>query len=104
RLDLITANPPYIDDAHWDEMERDIRDFEPRLALASGDDPLSVTRLLVADAGRMLAPGGVLAVETMAGSASALASLMAEASLIDVEIDNDYGGHGRVVSAATAAG
>jgi methylase of polypeptide subunit release factors len=47
----------------------------------------------------MLAPGGVVAVETMAGAAPALAELMTDADLVDVEIDSDYGGIERVVSA-----
>ncbi len=98
RLDLITANPPYIDNTAWLEMVRDIRDFEPQLALSAGDDALSLTRPLVAGATRMLVPGGVLAVETMAGSAPHLVELMKAANFCDVEIDKDYGGHERVVS------
>lgn len=98
KLDLITANPPYVDDGSWDEMARDIRDFEPRLALAAGPDALSVTRRIVAGATNMLAPGGVLAIETMAGSAPGVADLMREASFHSIEVDRDYGGHERVVS------
>lgn len=97
-FDVITANPPYIDDTSYAELARDIRDFEPRLALACGDDALAVTRPLVAGAPRMLALGGVLAVETMAGFAPEVAGLMREAGLTEIEIDRDYGGHERVIS------
>ncbi len=97
-LDLITANPPYIDDAAFAELERDISEFEPRLALAAGADALSVTRPLVSGAPRMLARGGSLAVETMAGCAPKVVELMQDAGFVEIEVDRDYGGHERVIS------
>ena len=69
RFDLITANPPYIDDAGMAALPRDVHDFEPRLALEAGTDALSITRRIVAEAPAHLTAGGILAVETGAGHA-----------------------------------
>lgn len=102
RLDLVTANPPYIDPPGMAELPPDIRDFEPTLALAGGDDGLAVLRRIAADAPAMLAPGGVLAVEVGAGQAPAVAALFAAAGLGEVERERDYGGHERVVSAVAS--
>ena len=97
--DLITANPPYLNDEDMAELPVDVRDFEPKLALAAGSDGLAMIRRIIEGAPTMLAPGGVLALEVAAGTARAVAGLVQDAGLGDVEIDRDYGGHERIVSA-----
>jgi release factor glutamine methyltransferase len=99
RLDLITTNPPYLSDADMSELPVDIHDFEPHLALAAGCDGLAVIRRIIEGGPAMLAPGGVLAIEVGAGTAPDVANLVEGAGLKDVEIDSDYGGHERIVSA-----
>jgi release factor glutamine methyltransferase len=97
-FDLVTANPPYITAADWDELPVDVRQFEPRIALAGGEDGLDVMRRLVAAAPAMLGPEGVLAVEVGAGQAEAVAQLFLAAGLGHIDLARDYGGHLRVVS------
>ena len=61
-VDLIVTNPPYVLDEEWPELSPEVRDHEPRLALAAGDG-LPMFRDLAAEAPAWLAPGGVLAAE-----------------------------------------
>jgi release factor glutamine methyltransferase len=98
-VDLITANPPYVSDADMAELAVDVRDFEPRLALAAGADGLALTRRLVAEAVPLLAAGGVLAIEVGAGAAREVAALLDAHRYQDIEIERDYAGHERIVSA-----
>ncbi|MCC6522084.1 MAG: peptide chain release factor N(5)-glutamine methyltransferase [Polyangiaceae bacterium] len=102
KLDLVTANPPYIAEPDVPGLPVDVRDFEPRLALVAGPDGLAFYRRLAAEAPAMLAPAGVLAVEVGAGQAGAVAGLFAAAGLGEVAIDKDYAGIERVVSARLA--
>lgn len=98
RLDLVTANPPYIPDGEEPELAVDIRKFEPRPALFGGPDGLAVTRRIVREAPDHLAGGGVLALELAAGQAPAVAALLRDRGFDAVETRRDYGGHDRVVS------
>lgn len=98
KLDLVTANPPYIPDANHAGLPVDVRGFEPRLALTSGGDGLDVTRRIVARAPAMLAPGGVLALEIDAPASKDVAALLAAAGLVDVVVTRDYAGRDRIVS------
>ena len=50
RFDLIVSNPPYIPAAEYAELEPNVRDYEPRLALFGGDDGLDFYRRLVPEA------------------------------------------------------
>lgn len=98
RFELITANPPYIPDAEIAGLPIDIRDHEPRLALAGGPDGLDLVRRVVAGAPARLMPGGVLALEVGAGQAPAVAELFERAGLREIARARDLGGHERVVS------
>ena len=98
RFDLITANPPYVSGAEVAKLDKSIRDFEPKLALSSGEDGLDLIRRIVADAGPRLAPSGVLALEVQYDQADRVAELFAAAGFVDLDKRRDLGGHERVVS------
>jgi release factor glutamine methyltransferase len=102
-FDLVTANPPYIAASEIPTLAPDVRQFEPHLALAAGDDGLGVLRRLVSDAPAHLVAGGVLATEVGAGQAASVVALFERAGFADVEVRRDYGRIERVVSGVLRA-
>lgn len=62
RYDLIISNPPYVNAESMAELPDEYR-REPELALASGEDGLDFTRIILRKAADHLNPGGVLVVE-----------------------------------------
>jgi release factor glutamine methyltransferase len=71
RVAAIVANPPYIANSERSDLPPSVRDWEPALALFSGDDGMDAIRRLVAGAADILAPGGSLLVEIDARRGSA---------------------------------
>ncbi|MFI5312337.1 MAG: peptide chain release factor N(5)-glutamine methyltransferase, partial [Gemmatimonadales bacterium] len=63
RLRAVVSNPPYISPAEAGDLPAAVRDWEPPLALFSGDDGLAAIRAIVRDAPLVLEPGGMLALE-----------------------------------------
>jgi len=98
RYELIVANPPYIPSADIATLARDIRDFEPHLALDGGPDGCALLRRLVDGARRHLVAGGVFACEVGAGQSHDVQALLEHAGFEQIERAQDYGGHERVVS------
>lgn len=85
---FVVSNPPYIPDVEWNDpaqLDRNVRDFEPPLALRGGEDGLNCIRPLTTDAPKLLRPGGQLMIETAAVTARKVAKLMASHALIDPE-------------------
>jgi len=72
KVTAIVANLPYIRETELSSLSRDVRDFEPKLALDGGADGLAVYRRLLPEAQNVLAPGGHLVVEVGQGQASRL--------------------------------
>ncbi|HEY5885545.1 MAG TPA: peptide chain release factor N(5)-glutamine methyltransferase [Pyrinomonadaceae bacterium] len=62
-FDLIVSNPPYIRDDALPTLQREVRDFEPRIALTSGADGLEVIRRLLRDSQAYLMSDGHLVFE-----------------------------------------
>jgi len=63
RFDLILSNPPYVQQADRDALPREVVDFEPPLALFSGEDGLDAFRRIITAAPRHLAANGVIIME-----------------------------------------
>lgn len=63
RFDLIVANPPYIPFDEIPALQREVRDHEPRIALAGGESGVEFYHRIVPEAERLLEPGGWLVVE-----------------------------------------
>lgn len=76
-FDLVVTNPPYVAEPDLAGLMPEVRDFEPRLALAAGPDGLDVLRALLATGARVLRPGGWLVCEIGMGQAEALRGLVA---------------------------
>ncbi len=78
QFDFIVSNPPYIPEKEWEELASDIRDFEPREALAAGEAGLDVIDRLIRGAGRFLKPGGYLVFEIGFGQKQPVLDLFTE--------------------------
>jgi len=62
-MDLVVSNPPYVPEAERASLQREVRDHEPDLALFAGPTGFEIYERLVADAERVLRPGGWLVLE-----------------------------------------
>jgi len=60
---VMVSNPPYLTTEEWRHAAREVRDYEPALALDGGLDGLAAFRVLLGAAARCLSPGGLLALE-----------------------------------------
>lgn len=97
-FDLMVSNPPYIPTSDLDGLEREVRDFEPRLALDGGPDGAEPYRRLVPQAASLLAEGGWLLVEIGFDIERPVRACFGD-GWSDVGTVQDLAGHPRVVVA-----
>lgn len=99
RFDLIVSNPPYIKQCERTQMERNVLDWEPELALfVPDDDPLLFYRAIVRQAADgLLNPGGSLYFEINREHGAETAHLLEEAGFIQVQLLKDLSGNERIV-------
>lgn len=97
-FDLVLSNPPYIPDPEREHLQREVRDFEPAVALFGGPTGVEIYSRLVADAARLLKPGGWIVMEIGYQAQSRILALL-DAGWRAAETAQDLAGWPRVVSA-----
>ena len=75
RYNIIVSNPPYIPTKDIEGLQREVREFEPRLALDGGEDGLDFYRRIAQEAGKYLVRGGMLIMEVGMGEAEDVVKL-----------------------------
>lgn len=101
RVDIVVANPPYIPDGA--ELSPEVAEHDPHRALFGGPDGLDVIRALIPLAGRLLRPGGGVAIEHDDSNGGELARLLAaDGRWADIVEHPDLAGKPRFVAAVSA--
>lgn len=75
-FDFILSNPPYVTEAEYENLAPEVREYEPRTALAAGEDGLRDIRQVVDIASTQLVPGGTAFIEIGHQHADAVAELV----------------------------
>jgi len=100
--DFIVSNPPYIDAVAMTELSKEVRDFDPELALSGGPDGLEAYRIIVGGVQNFLSPKGKFAVEIGFDQAGSVTKLFQQAGFEHINVVKDLAGHDRMVSASAA--
>ena len=95
--DLVISNPPYIPRDEWEGLQREVRHFEPEVALTTPSG-MECYRALSALAPGLLLPGGRLCLELHADAAELVSELMAGQGFSSITVLKDYSQHDRVIS------
>ncbi len=104
RFDLIVSNPPYITEAEYPELQPEVRDYEPPLALtglpgASGADGTRLHRRLLDEAPQVLKASGWVLLEVGQGQGTVVADYARVRGYSEVSIRNDFANIPRIVLA-----
>ena len=100
KFDLIAANLPYVTESEHLTLSPEVKLFEPKLALTSGEDGLDLIRKTVKKAAEYLAPHGSIILEMSSGQTETVAKLFCETlQYCAIEIKKDYTDRNRFVAA-----
>jgi release factor glutamine methyltransferase len=96
-FDFVVSNPPYVGESEEDQVQLEVRKFEPRSAVFAGTTGLEVIERLIPQAHAALKPGGWLVIEISGSIAEAVKRTLN--GWRKVQITNDLQGIPRVASA-----
>jgi release factor glutamine methyltransferase len=78
QVDAVVSNPPYVPKSQRPSLPREVRDFEPAVAVIALEKGTEIHQRLIAESPRWLRPAGLLVLEAGAGQAEAVAAALAE--------------------------
>ena len=95
KLDLVISNPPYIPKAIYEKLPKEVKNFEPKIALFGGEDGLEHIREIIQKAPLFLRENGWLILENHFDQGEKVKQLLIKNKFKSVEIVNDLSGVGR---------
>jgi release factor glutamine methyltransferase len=97
-VDLVVSNPPYVPLRDKAGLQREVRDYEPEIALFAGPTGFEIYERLIIDAMRVLRSGGWLVMELGYNSRDRVLGMLG-AKWRDARIEPDLAGIPRVAAA-----
>jgi len=99
-FDLIVCNPPYVSAAEYEKLDKNVKDYEPKIALLAGNNGLNVYRRICEKAEQFLKPYGALMLEIGFAQGQAVRELLEQAgAFAEIKIEKDYHDNDRIAIA-----
>ncbi len=98
RFDLIVSNPPYISENEIDDLAKEVKSFDPLIALSGGKDGLHSYRKIASKALERLEVDGRLIMEIGSRQGSDVQQIMASHGFKQIMVHKDIENRDRVVS------
>ncbi len=95
KLDLAISNPPYIPRDIYEKLPKEVKNFEPKVALLGGEDGLKHIREIIQQAPLFLKENGWLILENHFDQSEKVKQLLIESKFTSIEIVKDLSGIGR---------
>jgi release factor glutamine methyltransferase len=97
-VDLLLSNPPYVPGEDAANMQREVRDWEPHVALFAGNTGFEIYRRLINQAEAVVRSGGKLFMELGYRSLEGVREMLAT-QWVEIEVISDLAGLPRVIGA-----
>ncbi len=95
KLDLAISNPPYIPKDTYEKLPKEVKNFEPKVALLGGEDGLKHIRKIIQKAPFFLKEKGWLILENHFDQSEKVKQLLLKNKFTSIEIVKDLSGIGR---------
>jgi release factor glutamine methyltransferase len=102
QIDVLVSNPPYVPETDQPIIQREVRDYEPHVALFAGPTGLEIYERLIAEARRVLRPQGWLLLELGYNSVEPVRAML-DTGWSEIQVQPDLAGLPRVLAARLLA-
>lgn len=96
-FDIIVSNPPYVSKEKFSSLQKEITNFEPRVAVTDEKDGYTFFRVIAEKASKKLNDKGKLFFEIAEGQSNEVVQIMSTKNFTNIEIIKDYQGIDRIV-------
>ena len=100
KFDLVVCNPPYVSCAEFERLDKNVKDYEPKLALFAGADGLDIYRRIAGQIQRFLKPDAALMLEIGCNQGQQVRRLLEQAGCFsEIKIEKDFHDNDRIITA-----
>ena len=99
-FDLIVCNPPYVSTAEYEKLDKNVKDYEPKVALFAGDDGLDIYHRVIEKAEEFLKPDAALMLEIGYAQGGSVKELLEQTgAFAEIKIEKDPHNNDRIAIA-----
>jgi len=96
-FDLIVSNPPYVSEAEYETLDKNVKEYEPAHALLAGADGLDVYKRIAEKVDDFLKPDGALMMEIGYAQGPAIRELLENTGAFKtITIEKDFANNDRI--------
>lgn len=100
KFDLIVCNPPYVSSGEYEKLDKNVKDYEPQLALLAGEDGMDIYRRIIEKVDSFLKHDAALIMEIGYAQGTAIRELLEQTgTFTDIKIEKDFHDNDRIVTA-----
>jgi len=100
KFDLIVCNPPYVSATEFEKLDKNVKDYEPKLALLAGKDGLDIYRRITKKVDQFLKSDGALMLEVSYSQGQAVKELLEQTDCFaEIKIEKDFHNNDRIAIA-----
>ena len=100
RFDLVVCNPPYVSASEFETLDKNVKNYEPRLALFAGEDGLDIYRRVIAQVDKFLKPDAALMLEIGYRQGQTVSQLLEQAGCFrKITVEKDFHNNDRIAIA-----
>lgn len=100
KFDLIVCNPPYVSSGEYEKLDKNVKDYEPQLALLAGEDGMDIYRRIIEKVDSFLKSDAALIMEIGYAQGTAIRELLEQTGIFtEVKIEKDFHNNDRIVTA-----
>jgi release factor glutamine methyltransferase len=97
KFDILISNPPYIPAGEIKKLQKEVREYDPFIALNGGKDGLNAYKLIIPKLRNILKKNGKIFFEIGKGQEKLISSIAMEYGLLPIEYKKDFSGINRVI-------
>ncbi|MCS7054173.1 MAG: peptide chain release factor N(5)-glutamine methyltransferase [Ignavibacterium sp.] len=97
KFDFVVSNPPYVSKSEFENLQPELKNFEPRIALTDNYDGLKFYKAIIQKADKILNSGGKLFFEISPSVAKEVEELFYENDFININLIKDFNNHFRII-------
>ena len=98
RYDIIVSNPPYIPSRDIEKLDKEVKNYDPKIALDGGDDGLDFYKIIANESVKFLKQNGMIFLEIGFGQAEMVKKILKK-NFEKIKVVNDYNNIERIIIA-----
>jgi release factor glutamine methyltransferase len=97
KFDFVVSNPPYVSKTEYENLQPELKNYEPKIALTDNEDGLKFYKTIIENSNHLLNSKGKLFFELNPSAVKTVEELLVANNFININLIKDFSNHFRII-------